>query len=76
MDANEIKARIERHFPEAEVSVSGEDGKYTAVVISPQFAGRSAVQRHQMVYAAVSDQIASGELHALSIQARAPSADE
>ena len=52
--------------------VSGGEGKYEAIVISDSFDNLSMVKEHQMVYATVKTQIASGELHALSIKAFTP----
>lgn len=61
---------IQTQFPEANVEVTGGEGKYQATVISPQFEGLSTLERHRMVYKAVTAEIASGELHALSITAK------
>jgi BolA family transcriptional regulator, general stress-responsive regulator len=48
-----------------------EGGHFSVVVVSEQFAGRSRMQRHQLVYAAVAD-LMHTDIHALSIQARTP----
>lgn len=49
----------------------GGGGHYQLVVVSPRFAGASAVARHRMVYDALSD-LMRREIHALSIRAFAP----
>ena len=72
MDTDEIKNLIEAGLPNSEAIVTGSEGKYEATVISEQFAGLSMVKEHQLVYATVKEQIASGELHALSIKAYTP----
>ncbi len=72
MTPEEIKARIESRIPYARLTVQGAEGKYEAHVVSPHFQGLNTVKRHQMVYAAVDDWIASGAIHALGIQARTP----
>ena len=46
-------------------------GHFSVVIVSDQFSGQNMVQRHRMVYLAVSDMM-PGEIHALSIQAIAP----
>jgi BolA protein len=46
-------------------------GHFSVVVVSEQFAGRTRMQRHQLVYAAVSDLMRT-DIHALSIEARTP----
>ncbi len=48
-----------------------EGGHFSVVVVSDQFAGRTRMQRHQLVYAAVADLMRT-DIHALSIQARTP----
>lgn len=46
-------------------------GHFSVVVVSDQFVGRTRMQRHQLVYAALADLMRT-DIHALSIQARAP----
>ena len=70
---DEIKALIERGVPNSEAIVNGGEGKYEATVISECFEGMSMVKEHQLVYATVKSQIASGALHALSIRTFTPS---
>lgn len=48
-----------------------EGGHFSVLVVSDQFAGRSRMQRHQLVYAAVAE-LMHTDIHALSIQARTP----
>lgn len=48
-----------------------EGGHFSVVVVSEQFAGRTRMQRHQLVYAAVADLMRT-DIHALSIQAQTP----
>jgi len=72
MTPEKIKQLIEQQMPEAQVSVSGGEGKFTAEVISDAFEGLPLIKRHKLVYATVNDEIASGELHALTIVARTP----
>ena len=72
MEPEEIKKLIENGITHAQAIVTGEGGKYEAIVISPIFEGLSMVKEHQMVYATVNAQIASGVLHALSIKAYTP----
>ena len=42
------------------------------MVIDPAFAGKSLLQKQRLVMDTVRDQIASGELHALSIKTYTP----
>lgn len=69
MNADDVKTLIETGIPNSQAIVTGEEGKYEATVISDCFDGLSMVKEHQLVYSTVKEQIASGELHALSIKA-------
>ncbi len=60
-------------MPAATVEVSGGEGKFVAQVVSDEFADLSLIKRHKLVYACVGNEIASGELHALTIIAKTPS---
>lgn len=68
----EIQRLIQAEMPDAKVTVSGAEGKFTAEVISGQFEGLMPIKRHKLVYACVNDEITSGALHALTIVAKTP----
>jgi stress-induced morphogen len=53
--------------------LAGDGDHYAAVVVSEAFRGRSRVQQHQLVYAALKGRM-GGELHALALQTSAPAA--
>ena len=72
MNPEQIEQLIASQMPDAQVEVSGGDGKYVANVTSEAFDGLNTLKRHKLVYACVNDQIASGELHALTIVAKTP----
>ena len=72
MTPQEIQQLIEAEMTDAKVSVSGDEGKFTAEVISDQFDGLMPIKRHKLVYACVNDEITSGALHALTIVAKTP----
>ncbi len=46
-------------------------GHFRLTLISPAFAGQSAIARHRLVYEALGD-LMNGRIHALSITALAP----
>ena len=48
-----------------------EGGHFTVLIVSSAFAGKTLIQRHRLVYRAVDD-LMRREIHALSIEARAP----
>ena len=66
-----VKNGIEGGLACEHVEVIGDGQHFQAVVVSPQFAGKSRVQRHQLVYAALGDRMRE-EIHALSMQTLTP----
>lgn len=74
MTAPEIEALIKAALPDARVDIqdlAGDGDHYAATVVSEAFRGRSRVQQHQLVYAALRGRM-GGELHALALQTSAP----
>ena len=70
MAAAEIQKLIKEAFPDAEVTITdlaGDNDHYAAMVTSAAFKGKTRVQQHQMVYAALKGRM-GGQLHALSLQ--------
>ena len=53
------------------LEVIGDGQHFQALVVSAAFAGRSRVQRHQMVYAALGERMRE-EVHALSMKTLTP----
>jgi acid stress-induced BolA-like protein IbaG/YrbA len=53
------------------VQVVGDGHHFEAVIVSPEFRGRSRVQRHQLVYRALGERMRE-EIHALSMQTHTP----
>lgn len=73
MQASELHSLIKAALPDAEVIVRGEGDHFEAVVVSRQFAGRTMVQQHRLVYAALGDRM-GGEIHALALRTLTPEA--
>ena len=74
MVASEIETLIRDALPDAQVTIqdlAGDGDHYAATVISEAFRGRSRVQQHQMVYAALQGRM-GGALHALALQTFPP----
>ena len=77
MTALDIEHLIKQAFPDAVVIVTdlaGDGDHYGARVVSSAFAGRSRIQQHQMVYAALRGKM-GGELHALALETAAPNGE-
>lgn len=74
MEASEIERLIKEALPDAAVTIEdlrGDGDHYAAQVISSAFIGKSRVQQHQIVYAALRGKMGD-ELHALALQTSAP----
>ena len=70
MNKDDIRKLIEAGLPGALVTVTGDDGQhFEAEVISPDFAGKSMVKQHQMVYAALGQRMGR-DIHALQLRTR------
>jgi len=74
MTAEDIQALIQKALPNAQITITdlrGDGDHYAVHIISADFAGKSRVQQHQMVYKALGDKM-GGDLHALAIQTSTP----
>lgn len=74
MEAGEIESLIKAALPDASVSIedlAGDGDHYACKVVSESFRGRSRLQQHQMVYAALQGHM-GGALHALALQTNPP----
>ena len=74
MVAADIERFIKDALPGAMVEIRdlvGDGNHYAASVASTAFKGKSRVQQHQMVYAALKGRM-GGELHALQLQTIIP----
>ena len=74
MQAAEIERLIRDALPDAQVTIDdlrGDGDHYAATVVSEAFRGKTRVQQHQMVYAALKGRM-GGELLAMALQTRAP----
>ncbi|MDX1733354.1 MAG: BolA family protein [Halioglobus sp.] len=68
MDAAQVKALLEAHLDQCEIHVHGEGSHYEIEAIGDVFEGLRPVKKQQLVYAALSDQIADGSIHAVNIR--------
>ena len=77
MEASEIERLIKEALPDAAVEIkdlAGDGDHYAAHVVSEAFRGKSRVQQHQMIYAALQGNM-GGVLHALALTTAAPAED-
>ncbi|MEK9683893.1 MAG: BolA family transcriptional regulator [Rhodospirillaceae bacterium] len=74
MDPGEIKRLIKEKIPDAEITLEdlvGDSDHWSAQIVSAEFAGKTRVQQHQLVYQALRGRM-GGELHALALHTSAP----
>jgi len=75
ISAHDIELLIRESFPNAKVTVQGDDGShFAAEVIDESFRGQNRVQQQRAVYAALKGKMDGnqGELHALALTTKAP----
>ena len=53
------------------LEVDGDGRHFSALIVSPAFAGKRPIQRHQIVYAVLGDRMRE-EIHALSMKTLTP----
>ncbi|MEN9824312.1 MAG: hypothetical protein RI953_57 [Pseudomonadota bacterium] len=71
MNKEDVKGRILEGFPSAEVVVnefSGGNDHYAVLVVSDLFEGKKLLARHRAVLDLFQAEIASGEVHALTMK--------
>ncbi|MEO8700433.1 MAG: BolA family protein [Kofleriaceae bacterium] len=74
MSPEEITAKIRVVLPDAEVvlkDLTGTRDHWEAQVISAGFEGKSLIQRHRLVMAALADEM-KGPIHALTLDVKTP----
>jgi acid stress-induced BolA-like protein IbaG/YrbA len=67
----DVQTYIEQGLACELVRVAGDGHHFEAVIVSPEFRGRTRVQRHQLVYRALGERMRE-EIHALSMQTHTP----
>lgn len=75
VEAKDIEALIRAAFPQARISVQGDDGQhFAAEVVDESFRGMNRVQQQRAVYASLKGKMdgTHGELHALALTTRVP----
>lgn len=66
-----VHSSIEQGLKCDHLQVAGDGHHFEAVIVSADFQGKSRVQRHQLVYAALGDRMRE-EIHALSMKTVTP----
>jgi stress-induced morphogen len=74
MKPEAIVAKIRLTLPDARVELkdlTGTEDHWHATVISTGFAGKSLIERHRLVMAALADEM-KGPIHALTLDVKCP----
>ena len=66
-----MEETLQNAFPGAEIRVTDTGGgdHFEAEVAAPQFVGKTLIEQHRMVYAALGEQVGY-EIHALALKTR------
>ena len=68
MSPEEVQALLESALPDCEFQVATDGGHFNIVAIGDMFEGKRPVQRQQLVYGALNEQISSGVIHAVNMK--------
>jgi stress-induced morphogen len=72
--AEDIADKIRAALPDAKVELqdlTGTADHWKATVVSTAFAGKSLIQRHRLVMAALAEEL-KGPIHALTLEVKTP----
>ena len=72
MITDDVEARVARAIVPSEVTARGDAHRMEVTVVSSAFEGVSRVRKQQLVYAAISELIRDGALHAVTIHTYTP----
>lgn len=73
----QVETMIQSQLPDAQIIVNdltGGGDHLEAIVVSAEFAGKTRVKQHQMVYAALQEAMATEAIHALALKTYTPDA--
>ncbi|HSO06405.1 MAG TPA: BolA family protein [Pelomicrobium sp.] len=67
----DVKNYIENGLACDHVAVEGDGQHFEAIIVSPEFRGKTMVQQHQLVYRALGERMRE-QIHALSMKTYTP----
>ena len=76
MEPEEVRGLLQAAFPDGEVAVedmTGTKDHFDARIVSEAFVGKSRIEQHQLVYAALGEAM-HGPIHALALKTYTPEA--
>ena len=72
MTADQLKDLIAAGLACDYITLAGDGRHWYATIVSAEFAGKRAIQRHQRVYATLGVKMQTDEVHALSMKTFTP----
>lgn len=72
MDSETVKVLLLAQLTDCQVDVEVNGSHFNVTAVGDIFEGKRPVQRQQLVYGALRDQIASGAIHAVNIKTYTP----
>ncbi|MDA8454415.1 BolA family transcriptional regulator [Acidovorax sp. GBBC 3334] len=72
MNADQLKELIRAGLPCEHLQLEGDGRHWYATIVSAEFEGKRAIQRHQRVYATLGSRMQTDEVHALSMKTYTP----
>lgn len=72
MTSDDLQTLIAAGLNCEHIVVEGDGRHWYATIVSPEFEGKRAIQRHQRVYATLGEKIRTDEVHALSMKTFTP----
>ena len=72
MNADQLRELIAAGLRCDHIEVTGDGRHWAATIVSPEFEGKRAIQRHQRVYATLGNRMHTDEVHALSMKTLTP----
>jgi stress-induced morphogen len=76
LEPSQVEELLARAFPGSNielVDLTGTKDHYQARIVSPAFAGKSLIEQHKLVYAALGEAM-HGPIHALALKTYTPEA--
>ena len=68
MSPEEVQALLESALPDCQFQAATDGGHFNIVAIGDLFEGKRPVQRQQVIYGALNEQISSGVIHAVNMK--------
>jgi stress-induced morphogen len=71
----QIKTTLEKALPGSTIEtqdLTGGGDHWQVVIVSPAFEGKGLVEQHQLVYAALKDEMGDQRIHALALKTFTP----